>query len=90
MSSTRKLSELIMEYTAKNPNLKSMTRARRKYIWGLLIESVGDIDISDFGYCQAEDFQQSLYSRNLSNNQRAVSQYGIFGPGCQCLLKSRS
>jgi len=66
MSSTRKLSELIMEYTAKNLNLKSMTRARRKYIWGLLIESVGDIEIADFGYCEAEDFQQALYSRDLS------------------------
>lgn len=66
MSSTRRLSELIMEYTDKNPNLKSMTRARRKYIWGLLIEAVGDIEIADFGYCQAEDFQQWLYSRDLS------------------------
>ena len=66
MSSTRKLSELIMEYTAKNPNLKSTTRTRRKYIWGLLIEAVGDIEISDFGYCQAEDFQQWLYSLDLS------------------------
>ena len=66
MSSTRKLSELIMEYTAKNPNLKSTTRRRRKYIWRLLIEAVGDIDISEFGYCQAEDFQQWLYGRDLS------------------------
>jgi len=66
MSSTRKLSELIGEYTAKNPNLKSMTRLRREYIWRLLIESAGDIDIADFGYCQAEDFQQWLYGRDLS------------------------
>jgi len=66
MSSTRKLSELIVEYVAKNPNLKSTTRARRKYIWDLLIEAVGDIDIADFGYCQAEDFQQFLYGRDLA------------------------
>ena len=66
MSSTRKLSELIVEYAAKNPNLKSTTRARRKYIWDLLIEAVGDLDIADFGYCQAEDFQQFLYARDLS------------------------
>jgi len=66
MSSTRKLSELIGEYTDKNRNLKPMTLTRRKYIWGLLIKAIGDIYISDFGYCQAEDFQQWLYGRELS------------------------
>lgn len=66
MSSTRKLSTLIEEYIEKNRNLKTMTLYRRKYIWGLLIEAVGDIDIADFGYCSAEDFQQWLYGRDFS------------------------
>ena len=66
MSSTRKLSTLIEEYIQKNPNLKAMTLYRRRYIWGLLIEAVGDIDITDFEYCRAEDFQQWLYGRDHS------------------------
>ena len=66
MSSTCKLSLLIGEYSDKNLNLKLMTLARRKYIWGLLIDAVGDIDVADFGYCQAEDFQQWLYGRDFS------------------------
>ena len=66
MSSVCKLSELIGQYIDKNPNLKSTTLKRRRYIWGLLIEAVGDIDVADFDYCAAEDFQQWLYGRDLS------------------------
>lgn len=66
MSSTKELSILIGEYLNKNQNLKPMTLARRKYIWKLLIEAVGDIDIAEFGYNQAEDFQQWLYGRDFS------------------------
>jgi len=66
MSSTNKLSELIGQYLTKNPNLKTMTLTRRKYIWDLLIEAVGDIAVGNFDYCRAEDFQQWLYGRDLS------------------------
>ena len=66
MSSTCKLSMLIGEYLDKNRNLKSMTLAGRKYIWSLLVEAVGDIEVAEFGYCQAEDFQQWLYGRDYS------------------------
>jgi len=66
MSSTYKLSELIGQYINKNANLKPMTLTRRKYIWDLLIEAVGDIAVGDFDYCCAEDFQQWLYGRGLS------------------------
>jgi len=57
---------LIGQYVLKNPNLKQMTLTRRKYIWSLLIEAVGDIEIADFDYCRAEDFQQWLFGRDLS------------------------
>ncbi len=67
MSSTKRLSMLIDHYLEKNPILKSTTLKRRRYIWKILIEAVGDIDIADFDYCNAEDFQQWLFSRGLSS-----------------------
>jgi len=64
--STEKISEVLEVYLRKNQRLKSATRYRRRYIWGLLIEATNDMDISEFGYNDAEDFQEWLYGRNLA------------------------
>ena len=64
--STEKISKLLDIYISKNQRLKSATKDRRRYIWGLLIKAVGDMDIADFGYNEAEDFQEWLYGRNLA------------------------
>ena len=64
-SKSIKLSEILSEYIRKNQRLKFSTRKRRIKIWQMLLSAVGDMDISEFGYNEAEDFQEYLYSCNL-------------------------
>ena len=63
---TEKISDIFEFYISKNQRLKSATRDRRRYIWDLLIEATDDMNIAEFGYNDAEDFQEWLYSRNLA------------------------
>ncbi len=63
-----KLSVLIGEHIKKNRRLKWATKYHRQRAWRLLIEATGDMMSTEFGYCDAEDFVEYLYSLDLVVN----------------------
>ena len=63
-----KLSVLIGEHFCKNQRLKWSTKYHRQRAWALMIKAVSDMLVSDFTYCDAEDFVEYLYSQKLEAN----------------------
>ena len=61
MAGTQRLSNLIDEYVKKN-YVKWSTETWLRAAWKHLL----DMDLSDFNYCEAEDYRERLYSRGFS------------------------
>ena len=60
------LSEVFEEYLRKNQRLRWNTVDGRTRAWGKLIKAKGDMNVSDFNYDDAEDFQEYLFDEGLS------------------------
>jgi len=64
--SQSKLTEVFEEYLRKNQQLKWTTRDSAARAWNKLVKAVGDMDVSEFGYNEAEDFQEFLFNEELA------------------------
>ncbi len=60
------LSEVFEEYIRKNQRLKWATKDGRRRAWGKLIKAKGDMNVRDFTYDDAEDFQEFLFGQGLA------------------------
>lgn len=67
------LSEVFEEYLHKNPRLRWNTVDGRRRAWGKLIKATGDMNIQDFTFDDAENFQVYLFSEGLAPG--AVTSY---------------
>lgn len=65
MSQKHKLTEVFVEYLRKNRRLKWTTRDAATRAFTKLVKAVGDMDVSEFGHNQAEDFQEFLFNGEL-------------------------
>ena len=65
MSQKHKLTEVFEEYLRKNQRLKWTMREAATRAFNKLVKAVGDMDVSEFGHNEAEDFQEFLYNEKL-------------------------
>lgn len=69
-----KLSELVKQYVSKNRRIEYATAEVVKRSFRYLVEAVGDLDITEFGYPEAEDYQAALDDRE-SLDRSSVNRY---------------
>lgn len=70
---TQTLSMLLEAYIAKKKRLSWSTISQTKPAWKHLIAAVGDMDVADFRYAEAEDYESYLFSLGL--RARSVKSY---------------